>query len=102
MKQAHISFEAKITRDLLVAIGTFAAIGAFVAIGTFVANGFFVAIGTFEAIWNKICKKFHQSTVILFQDFKLRFRVHLLTDKNILPPEFENFATDTHNNLSIT
>ena len=56
MKQAHISFEAKITRDLLVAIWTFAAIGAFVAIGTFVANGFFVAIGTFEAIWNKICK----------------------------------------------
>ena len=49
-KQAHISYEAKTARDLLVAIGTFVAIGAFNAIGTFVANG------TFEAIWNKICK----------------------------------------------
>ena len=58
-KQAHISYEAKTARDLLVAIGpvgtfvaigTFAAIGTLVAIGTFVAIGSFVAIGTYVAI----------------------------------------------------
>jgi hypothetical protein len=31
-KQAHISYEAKTARDLLVAIGTFVALGTFVAI----------------------------------------------------------------------
>ena len=38
-KQAHISYEAKIARDLLVAIVTFVTIGTFAAIGTFVAIG---------------------------------------------------------------
>ena len=38
--------------------------------------------------------KFCQIVVILFQDFKFYFRVYLLADKNILPPEFENFTTD--------
>ena len=53
LKQAHISYEAKTARDLLVAIGpvgTFVAIGTLVAIGTFVAIGSFVAIGTYVAI----------------------------------------------------
>ena len=35
MKQAHISYEAKTARDLLVAVGT---VGTFVAIGTFRAH----------------------------------------------------------------
>ena len=35
-KQAHISYEAKTARDLLVAIGT---VGTFVTIGTFDAIG---------------------------------------------------------------
>ena len=47
MKQAHISYEAKTARELLVAIGT---VGTFVTIGTFVAIGTFDAIGTFVAI----------------------------------------------------
>ena len=44
LKQAHISYEAKTPRDILVAIETFVTIGTFIPIGTF------VAIGTFGAI----------------------------------------------------
>ena len=52
IKQAHISYEAKTARDLLVAIVTFVTIGTFIAIVTFVAIGTFVTIGTFVALGN--------------------------------------------------